>query len=353
LKSSDVCVNTQSIKVTPSGPLPYEPHCVWGAAQVGVVSRSADEVEAGMPWYAAASRSTLPSRSLHLRSMAVAQKVQQDSFEKTMAVSLSLKETHGGLAESLLHQDYSSCPLPNPKPCFFDSDGGELPESHPTSASLANSPSEYDAASNAIVDRCQQRLVLAGDSTEPCESLPTTQPPPRSGGKGLIVDDNLCELTSIGSALHALGKCRPCTFAWSERGCVNGATCRFCHFRHVDGGKRVRPCKSKRMAFKKLIENMEFVLEQPPSDRQPKTRALVPRIGAEPARTSSPRCGQTSATRMLSTARGTIDQAEASAQRAANPLLYVTSMQCSQTPSIGQSLADQESGLQIVQRWSL
>jgi len=36
-------------------------------------------------------------------------------------------------------------------------------------------------------------------------------------------------LPSTGSALHALGKCRPCAWMWKAKGCLNGEACAHCH----------------------------------------------------------------------------------------------------------------------------
>mmetsp|Transcript_49027 Transcript_49027/g.140924 ORF Transcript_49027/g.140924 Transcript_49027/m.140924 type:complete len:654 (+) Transcript_49027:131-2092(+) len=36
-------------------------------------------------------------------------------------------------------------------------------------------------------------------------------------------------LPSAGSALHALGKCRPCAWFWKPQGCQNGQACAHCH----------------------------------------------------------------------------------------------------------------------------
>jgi len=36
-------------------------------------------------------------------------------------------------------------------------------------------------------------------------------------------------LPSTGSALHALGKCRPCAWFWKPKGCTNGQECAHCH----------------------------------------------------------------------------------------------------------------------------
>mmetsp|Transcript_54734 Transcript_54734/g.127731 ORF Transcript_54734/g.127731 Transcript_54734/m.127731 type:complete len:613 (-) Transcript_54734:158-1996(-) len=36
-------------------------------------------------------------------------------------------------------------------------------------------------------------------------------------------------MTSIGSALHGTGECKPCAWFWKPKGCQNGAECRHCH----------------------------------------------------------------------------------------------------------------------------
>jgi len=44
---------------------------------------------------------------------------------------------------------------------------------------------------------------------------------------------------STGSALHASGKCRPCTWFWKPTGCLNGQACAHCHL-CPDGELKVR-----------------------------------------------------------------------------------------------------------------
>jgi hypothetical protein len=34
---------------------------------------------------------------------------------------------------------------------------------------------------------------------------------------------------SVGSAMHSVGKCRPCAWFWKPEGCLNGSSCRHCH----------------------------------------------------------------------------------------------------------------------------
>jgi hypothetical protein len=70
-------------------------------------------------------------------------------------------------------------------------------------------------------------------------------------------------LPSLGSAMHILGKCRPCMWVWSEDGCSHGATCRYCHLcrERTDKQKR-RPCKGKRLYYNKLLNRIADELEQ-------------------------------------------------------------------------------------------
>merc|ERR1711924_536277 len=36
-------------------------------------------------------------------------------------------------------------------------------------------------------------------------------------------------LPSVGSVLHASGRCKPCGFLWKPQGCQYGAECQHCH----------------------------------------------------------------------------------------------------------------------------
>jgi hypothetical protein len=50
-------------------------------------------------------------------------------------------------------------------------------------------------------------------------------------------------IPTIGSAGHALRKCKPCAFAWKESGCQSGASCKFCHLCDPAEKKRRRKAK--------------------------------------------------------------------------------------------------------------
>lgn len=49
-----------------------------------------------------------------------------------------------------------------------------------------------------------------------------------------------CTGWSQGSALHAEGRCRPCGFLWSVKGCLQGAGCECCHLHDRDWRKTRR-----------------------------------------------------------------------------------------------------------------
>lgn len=50
-------------------------------------------------------------------------------------------------------------------------------------------------------------------------------------------------IPTLGSAGHALRKCKPCAFAWKETGCQSGASCKFCHLCDPAEKKRRRKAK--------------------------------------------------------------------------------------------------------------
>eukprot|EP00428_Durinskia_dybowskii_P028189 CAMPEP_0170252372 /NCGR_PEP_ID=MMETSP0116_2-20130129/26020_1 /TAXON_ID=400756 /ORGANISM="Durinskia baltica, Strain CSIRO CS-38" /LENGTH=270 /DNA_ID=CAMNT_0010503343 /DNA_START=64 /DNA_END=876 /DNA_ORIENTATION=+ len=60
-------------------------------------------------------------------------------------------------------------------------------------------------------------------------------------------------LASIGSAMHGVGRCRPCMFIHTIVGCANGAACEYCHISHRRR-RAARPCKAKRDRFKAIAD---------------------------------------------------------------------------------------------------
>jgi len=65
-------------------------------------------------------------------------------------------------------------------------------------------------------------------------------------------------LPSVGSASHADGTCRRCSF-FPKKNCSSGYNCEFCHFMHKRRN-RIRPCKGKRERFRKLVDRVEKII---------------------------------------------------------------------------------------------
>merc|ERR1719203_459427 len=57
---------------------------------------------------------------------------------------------------------------------------------------------------------------------------------------------------SVGSAGHALGKCKPCAFIHREQGCQEGESCRFCHLCKPGEKKRRQKQKFEAMRLRRL-----------------------------------------------------------------------------------------------------
>lgn len=84
---------------------------------------------------------------------------------------------------------------------------------------------------------------------------------------------------SVGSALHAEGKCKPCAFHQTTSGCAMGLDCRFCHLEHKSSGKvRLRPCKGKRMRTKRMFDRLTTQIRKDPEGFDPEAIHLPPSI---------------------------------------------------------------------------
>jgi len=76
---------------------------------------------------------------------------------------------------------------------------------------------------------------------------------------------NTMEVPSVGSLLHASGKCTPCIFFTRESGCQKGECCKFCHIRH-QRKHRDRPCKERRDRFYRRVEQIHNEIEERPAE---------------------------------------------------------------------------------------
>jgi len=68
------------------------------------------------------------------------------------------------------------------------------------------------------------------------------------------------EDTSLGSALHLSGACKPCAWFWKPQGCANGADCLHCHL--CPKGEVKRRKKQKKAAAQEEEDDEEDELDQ-------------------------------------------------------------------------------------------
>lgn len=101
--------------------------------------------------------------------------------------------------------------------------------------------------------------------------------PVYTGAPGEAPLDENGNITSVGSAKHAEGLCKPCLFTYSKEECKNGVNCEFCHIPHKRRGK-ARPCKKKRDRYQKLINRWG-----PKPDGEDSEQEMGPADGQEEA----------------------------------------------------------------------
>mmetsp|Transcript_34238 Transcript_34238/g.90385 ORF Transcript_34238/g.90385 Transcript_34238/m.90385 type:complete len:315 (-) Transcript_34238:92-1036(-) len=118
--------------------------------------------------------------------------------------------------------------------------------------------------------RLEQPLTLVGCVTSSASrtTIPAMSAPMENAWPG-EADGKLCELASVGSALHALHRCRPCSFFGRQGGCTKRFACEFCHVPHEERiAARHRPSKAARRAYDKFIKQLESTLK--PSADEPR-----------------------------------------------------------------------------------
>lgn len=89
-------------------------------------------------------------------------------------------------------------------------------ELHPTDAAAGG---RRGCSSAAPVERPKAAAAVGVPAPPP--GLPAPESPPQASGSQNAL--------SWGSALHAIGECRPCAWFWKSSGCENAEECGFCH----------------------------------------------------------------------------------------------------------------------------
>lgn len=114
----------------------------------------------------------------------------------------------------------------------------------------------------------EEKAVPSSGAPTPDEQeppSPAAEAPPLPGTAQLPVTVSalpcvLLTLPSVGSQGHLVGSCSPCAHAHSNRGCVNGVQCRFCHL--CAPGELKRRQKARRNA-QRATESMGAAGRQP------------------------------------------------------------------------------------------
>eukprot|EP00747_Dinoflagellata_sp_TGD_P172015 gnl/TRDRNA2_/TRDRNA2_207471_c0_seq1.p1 gnl/TRDRNA2_/TRDRNA2_207471_c0~~gnl/TRDRNA2_/TRDRNA2_207471_c0_seq1.p1 ORF type:complete len:203 (-),score=32.34 gnl/TRDRNA2_/TRDRNA2_207471_c0_seq1:74-682(-) len=138
-------------------------------------------------------------------------------------------EQRGGLSgsssESLLLQPSSA------------STDDSIPSNRPTTPDLEMPPGLLRRSSSSA----SQPAHKASSSEVPAESTEPISSQNKLGGSARPAVPQ--GYATVGSAMHDVGKCKPCLWFLSEIGCTYEANCANCHFQHFG---RAKPSKAKR-----------------------------------------------------------------------------------------------------------
>ncbi|KAF4748718.1 hypothetical protein FOZ62_030102 [Perkinsus olseni] len=197
---------------------------------------------------------------------------------------------------SILHQPFSGPPatIPEARPEYSSGSSVQSDENHLSSVVVGGVPSDTimpEGQSGSPFDTSVTGIApfdsgVPNDETKKVDevvknvdapSAPHTGSNKRATGpthismKDLSEDDRdrllsliprdpqTGKLLSAGSIVHELGTCRPCVFANnSERPCVYGVECLFCHFHH-DIRKRSRMSRKQRQEARKMRETQNSI----------------------------------------------------------------------------------------------
>lgn len=135
--------------------------------------------------------------------------------------------------------------------CFED----RAVQSAPGSVLISPAERDDDVSPMAALEQDQSEDEEDSDLDEAVQTLPFTPGMHRAPviarpaavtlrlAEALEPVSGFAAIPTIGSAGHALRKCKPCAFAWKESGCQSGASCKFCHLCDPAEKKRRRKAK--------------------------------------------------------------------------------------------------------------
>jgi hypothetical protein len=217
-------------------------HIVWGEVESGPSTSGLSSSEHAYVEHVAQTRSRkkkLKNKSINCRQQG-RQGLQYIEFRNRSEDSAS----NGVLTPKEASEDDARSASKN-KGAAGDEEGGAMSEGEETLQSRSQAKVDYSHLSSAELEELIANVRLNEDG------LPT----------------------SVGSAGHDTGECRPCLFVQTKNGCQNGVLCPFCHFPHKKNNK-ARPNKGKRARYIKSLKQMEESGQldtqsgKPPSQRE-------------------------------------------------------------------------------------
>eukprot|EP00443_Scrippsiella_acuminata_P048627 CAMPEP_0115185882 /NCGR_PEP_ID=MMETSP0270-20121206/9699_1 /TAXON_ID=71861 /ORGANISM="Scrippsiella trochoidea, Strain CCMP3099" /LENGTH=619 /DNA_ID=CAMNT_0002598997 /DNA_START=110 /DNA_END=1969 /DNA_ORIENTATION=+ len=124
-------------------------------------------------------------------------------------------------------------------------------------------------------------LAAASAAASPMAASPLSIHLPADPFAGASPVAGLEGLPSTGSALHVLGKCRPCAWFWKSQGCQNGAACAHCHLcpqGELKERKRIKESAMRMGAIMPVRPGSSPVAGS--SSRSPRVVKIAPILGA-------------------------------------------------------------------------
>lgn len=99
-----------------------------------------------------------------------------------------------------------------------------------------------------VLEISQGPLLKASESHGESTATASVVSSESEGERDVAVAPDRLSVTSVGSALHLSGRCKPCSWYWKASGCANGEDCLHCHMCPEDEIKR-RKKTQKKAAF--------------------------------------------------------------------------------------------------------
>jgi len=166
---------------------------------------------------------------------AMAKQLDKDGASSGFDGSETTRSTESGDTRSFSPQSRSRCRTSSSQQPQADIPTKNTFIHYDTPTEVAGSPRRHSCppVPQIIVDRpilTTQRLSLWSDDLKDNGDL-VSMSGFSTGDDESLIDEvpDLLELPSVGSVEHSQGSCRPCAWHWKTEGCVNGATCLYCH----------------------------------------------------------------------------------------------------------------------------